>query len=220
MQEGVVLRHFANLNCEILYPSGEVARFSREEMAWTITNGKGYRREYKDGVYKDLPRINCLQQTDQKTGIISKVREDNVVLITYADGNVYCQHADGTQIFSQEGGQQIRVEKDGFAPVMYQATEKGQDMEEWLEMDEIRSLDGMVTIVELPDESKVQTIKFFKSSEDTETHILKHIFQRSDFSCFMLDQDGDFRVISTSSRAAINDEDQRARLGQDTDYLK
>jgi hypothetical protein len=36
----------------------------------------------------------------------------------------------------------------------------------------------------------------------------------------MIDQDGDFRVISTDARAAINDEDERARLGIDTDYLK
>jgi len=78
---GIIIRHFANLNCEVLHPSGEVARFDRENMKWTSTNSKGFRREYKAGIYKDLPRINCLQQTDPKTGIITKVREDNVVLI-------------------------------------------------------------------------------------------------------------------------------------------
>jgi len=36
----------------------------------------------------------------------------------------------------------------------------------------------------------------------------------------MVDDDGDFRVISTDARAAINDDDERARLGTDTDYLK
>ena len=48
----------------------------------------------------------------------------------------------------------------------------------------------------------------------------KHIYQRADYSCVIVDNDGDFRIISTNARAAINDEDERARLGNDTDYLK
>ena len=35
-----------------------------------------------------------------------------------------------------------------------------------------------------------------------------------------MDSDGDFRVISANVRSAINDEDEKARLGNDTDYLK
>ena len=50
--------------------------------------------------------------------------------------------------------------------------------------------------------------------------MIKHIYQRADFSCFIIDSDGDFRVVSTDTRAAINDDDERARLGTDTDYLK
>jgi hypothetical protein len=122
LRGGIVVRHFHNLDAEVLYPNGEHAHFSRAELKWTVTNDKGFRREYKDGVCRDLPRINCLNQTDQKTGVVTKVREDKVVLIKYEDGNLYCQHADGTQIFSQDDGHQTRVEKDGFAPVMYQAT--------------------------------------------------------------------------------------------------
>lgn len=105
---GIVVRHFANLDAEILYPNGEIAKFSREEMAWTITNEKGFRRAYKDGIYSDLPKINCLSQTtetiDSESGekslVVTKVREDNVVLIQYQNGNLYCQHADGTQVFT------------------------------------------------------------------------------------------------------------------------
>ena len=220
LRGGVIVRHFHNLDCEVLYPNGEHAHFSRKELKWTITNDKGFRREYKDGVCKDLPKINCLNQTDQKTGVVTKVREDKVVLIRYEDGNLYCQHADGTQIFSQDDGHQTRIEKDGFAPVMYQATNEGEDMEDWLETDELKSLDGMMTIVYLPDGCTVKSIKFFKSSEETDKQVIKHIYQRADFSCIMVDNDGDFRVISTDARAAINDDDERARLGTDTDYLK
>jgi hypothetical protein len=103
---------------------------------------------------------------------------------------------------------------------MYQATAEGEDMEEWLETDELKSLDGMMTIVYLPDGCTVKSIRFFKSSEDTEQQVIKHIYQRADFSCVMVDNEGDFRVISTDARAAINDDDERARLGTDTDYLK
>jgi len=220
LKGGIVIRHFHNLDCEILWPNGEFAKFERKSLKWTITNDKGYRRECQNGVSKDLPRINCLIQTDQATGVETKVREDNVVLIKYQDGNLYCQHADGTQIFSQDDGNQTRIEKDGFAPIMYQATEKGEDMEEWLDTDELKSTDGMMTLAFLPDGCVVKSIKFFKSSEETDREVIKHIYQRQDFSCFMIDEDGDFRVISTDARAAINDEDERARLGTDTDYLK
>jgi len=163
---GTVVRHFANQDCQVLYPNGEVAYFLKSEFKWTVTNEQGYRREFKDGVYSMLPRINCLSQTDYKTGIVTKIREDNVVYIKYKEGNQYCQHADGTQIFCQEDGHQIRIEKEGFAPVMYQQTEKGEDEEEWLETDEIKSLDEMMTLVFLPDGGIVKSIKFWKSSED------------------------------------------------------
>lgn len=100
LRGGVVVRHLHNDDCEVLYASGEYAYFHRKERKWTVTNDKGFRREYKDGKCKDLPKINCLNQTDSKTGVITKVRADKVVLIRYEDGNLYCQHADGTQIFS------------------------------------------------------------------------------------------------------------------------
>lgn len=220
LEGGVIIRHFHNLDCEVLWPNGEFAKFERESLKWTVTNDKGFRREYVNGVAKDLPKINCLIQTDPDTQVETKVREDNVVLIKYSDGNLYCQHADGTQIFSQDDGHQTRIEKDGFAPIMYQSTEKGEDLEEWLETDELKSLDGMMTLAFLPDGCVVKSIKFYKSSEETDREVIKHIYQRQDYSCFMIDQDGDFRVISTDARVAINDEDERARLGTDTDYLK
>jgi len=176
MQGGIVIRHFHNLDAEALHPNGDYAYFNREELKWTVTNDKGFRREFKDGAYKDLEKINCLVQTDPDTGISTKVREDKVVLIRYEDGSLYCQHADGTQIFSQKDGKQIRVEKEGFAPVMYQETEKGEDMEEWLDTEELKSLNGMMTMVFLPDKSVVKSIRFYKSSEDTETEVIKHIF--------------------------------------------
>lgn len=36
----------------------------------------------------------------------------------------------------------------------------------------------------------------------------------------MIDSDGDFKIITTNVRSAINEDDERSKLGQDTDYLK
>ena len=47
-------------------------------------------REYKNGKSKDLAKINCLNQTDPKTGIVTKVRADKVILIQYENGSIYC----------------------------------------------------------------------------------------------------------------------------------
>jgi hypothetical protein len=217
---GTVVKHFANQDCQVLYSNGEVASFDKAEMKWTVTNDRGFRREFKDGVYKMLPKINCLSQTDYKTGIITKIREDNVVYIQYPDGNQYCQHSDGTQIFCHQDSKQIRVEKEGFAPVMYQQTEDPEDSDDWWECDDLKSLDGKMTFVFLPDGCVVKSIKFWKSSQDKETIVTKHIYQRADYSAVIVDNDGDFRIISTNARSAINDSEERARLGNDTDYLK
>lgn len=188
-------------------------------MKWTVTNDKGFRREFQDGVHKQLPKINCLSQTDSKTGIVTKIREDNVVLIKYPDGNTYCQHADGTQIFCQKGKEQVRIEKEGFAPVMHQMTVQCDDEEEWWETAELKSTSGTMSQVELPDGATVKTIMFQKSKQIQEP-IMRHIIQRQDYSCVIIDNDGDFKIITTNARSAINQEDERARLGLDSDYLK
>ena len=90
------MRHFANLDCQVLYPSGEVADFKRAEMCWTVTNEKGLQRSFKDGIYREVGKINCLSQTDTETAITTFIREDNVAFIHYPNGNNYYQHADGT----------------------------------------------------------------------------------------------------------------------------
>ena len=65
----------------MLYPNGEYAYFDKNDHKWTITNEKGFIREFKNGRSRDLPKINCLIQTDPNTGIITKVRADKVIMI-------------------------------------------------------------------------------------------------------------------------------------------
>jgi len=71
----------------------------------------------------------------------------------------------------------------------------------------------------LPDGCVVKTIQFYKNS-GTDRLVMRNFFQRQDFSCFIIDEDGDFRILSTDARAAIHDDDERSRLGTDSDYLK
>ena len=80
----------------MLYPDGVVARFSKQNMEWVITNNKGKRTSYKDNVYRDLPSIPCATETDAVTKAQMMILEDDVCTVTYEDGSIFVQHSDGT----------------------------------------------------------------------------------------------------------------------------
>ena len=113
--DGTVIRQLHNRDSEVLYPDGVVAHFSKQNMEWIVTNNKGKRVSYKDNVHQDLPPIPCATETDAVTNAQMMIREDNVCSVTYKDGSVYVQHADGTQMHSSADGKQIRIEKAGYA---------------------------------------------------------------------------------------------------------
>ena len=89
-----------------------------------------------------------------------------------------------------------------------------------METEDLKSLSGYMTLVYMPDACVVKTIKFYKSCDDRKNIVLKHIFQREDYSCIIVDSEGDFKIISVNARQAINEEEERARLGIDSEYLK
>jgi len=80
----------------VLYPNGVVAYFSKKSMEWIVTNNKGKRRSFQDNVNKDLEPIPCATETDAVTNAKMMIREDNVCTVTYKDGSLFVQHADGT----------------------------------------------------------------------------------------------------------------------------
>jgi len=43
------------------------------------------------------------------------IREDEVIAVTYKDGSLFCQHRDGTKFHTSADGNEIIVEKFGFA---------------------------------------------------------------------------------------------------------
>ena len=94
--DGIVIRQLHNRDAEVLYPDGVVARFSKQNMEWVITNNKGKRTSYKDNVYRDLPSIPCATETDAVTKAQMMIREDDVCTVTYEDGSIFVQHSDGT----------------------------------------------------------------------------------------------------------------------------
>ena len=151
-KEGIVIRQFANLDVEMLFPDGVFATFSRKHLEWTITNNKGMRRKFKDGVYTDLDEIPCAFETDALTGARMMIREDQIVSVTYKDGSVYCQHRDGTKFHTSADGSQIRVEKRNYATHVIRINQQGAENSPYK-----RALDGRVLETLLPDGTQTFT---------------------------------------------------------------
>jgi hypothetical protein len=116
---GVVVRHLRNRDAEVLFPSGVKAVFTKKTMTWTVTNNKGYCTAKKAGVQWDLDRVPCAYETDPVTGARMMIREDKVVTIEYQDGSLFCQHSDGTLMRTSADRSEVRIEKDGYAPVIF-----------------------------------------------------------------------------------------------------
>jgi hypothetical protein len=47
-------------------------------------------RNFKDGIFTDMPSIPAAIETDAVTGARMLIREDEVVTVTYKDGSVFC----------------------------------------------------------------------------------------------------------------------------------
>ena len=114
-RDGTVIRQLHNRDSEVLYPDGVVANFSKQNMEWIVINNKGKRRSFKDNINKDLAPIPCATETDAVTNAQMMIREDNVCTVTYKDGSLFVQHADGTQMHTSADGHEIRIEKPGYA---------------------------------------------------------------------------------------------------------
>lgn len=63
-KEGVVIRQFRNHDAEVLFPDGVCATFSKKKLEWILVNNLGKRRQFKDGIYRDLEQIPTAIETD------------------------------------------------------------------------------------------------------------------------------------------------------------
>lgn len=87
---GTVIRQLQNNDREVLFPNGNRAYFIRSTMTWTLTNDKGMRRCTKDGIEWDIEKLECAVETDSVSLSKVTVREDNVLIVQFRDGSLYC----------------------------------------------------------------------------------------------------------------------------------
>ncbi len=109
--------------------------------------------------------IPCAYETDAVTYAKVMVREDNVMTIKFKDGSFYVLHADGTQMNTTSDQSQIRIEKNGYAPMVLKNYEPGRDRQldettdkKYLKVED-RSVDGVVKESHLPDGTIVKTYR-------------------------------------------------------------
>ena len=226
---GAIIRQFANRDAEVLYPDGEVAHFCKDDMSWTIINNKGKRRHFKDGVMCDIEPIPCACETDPASHATMMIREDDVVTVRYADRGYFCQHKDGTQMFTSPDGGEIRIEKPGFASHKLRivcaedyAGDKGGKVGS-LEKVEERSVDGRIVETYLPDGSMSQTFLDNVATEDGGVEQrYRHIIKRADLSVVVIDSSGNISLISSNTRAALCEAGSKTKVDHsdvDKDYL-
>jgi len=227
---GAIIRQFANRDAEVLYPDGEVAHFHKDDMSWTIINNKGKRRHFKDGVSRDIEPIPCACETDPESHATMMIREDDVVTVRYADRGYFCQHKDGTQMFTSPDCTEIRIEKPGFASHKLRivvadedaAGQRGGKMGNLLKVEE-RSVDGRIVETFLPDGSMSQTFLDNVACEDGSCEPrYRHILKRADLSVVVIDSSGNISLISSNSRAALCEAGSKTKVDHsdvDKDYL-
>lgn len=219
---GVVIRHLRNRDAEVLFPSGVRATFNKQEMSWTIVNNKGFRMCKKDGHVWDMDPIPCAYETDATTGARVMIRDDKVMTIEYADGSLLCQHPDGTLMRTSADSSEIRIEKDGYAPVLFKRAHPNQNGElifsarskvegpANLSPDQ-RTFDQVIVETHLPDSTVVDT--YLDSDLGHDQPGIQHIFKRPDFSIVAINQQDRIKVISSNARSALNEGSSKSVLG-------
>lgn len=161
-------------------------------MTWTVTNNKGLRRCKKAGVEWDLDPVPCAYETDAVTNARMMLRDDKVVTIEFSDGSLFCQHPDGTLMKTSADGCEVRIEKEGYAPVLFK---RGIEMENGVSFPnrpevevpaeakvaiEDRSYDHVIVETHLPDGTRVDT--YLDCGHSEEDVGIQHVFYRPDFS--------------------------------------
>jgi hypothetical protein len=214
----VVVRHFRNRDAEVLFPNGTTATFNKKDMMWIVINNKGRRTGYKNDIRWDLDPIPCATETDAVTNATMMIREDKVLTIKFKDGSLYCQHSDGSLMLTSADEKTIRIEKEGFAPVVIHLCEEISpnaythrsvyDTKE-------RTLGGYYMETFLPDGTIVETFKDFLENN---TRGIRHVYKRSDFTVISVSSLGQIAVISSNARSALNEAFGKRLIGHDQDY--
>lgn len=101
-EKGSVIRYLKNEDREILFSNGNTSYYHHSQSTWTSTNNKGLRRQKSSsGCLTELDQIQALRRTDPAGNKIL-IRDDQVVVIHYTNGDRFVQHHDGTQMMTKQ----------------------------------------------------------------------------------------------------------------------
>jgi hypothetical protein len=120
---GTVLRRLVDGSTQCLLPNANIATKGAEANAcWVTTNNNGDQMRLEtNGDSTHLGSQQIFTQTDPETGAFVMTREDLAMCITYSDGSMLAQHADGTRQytdrFTEKGKGRYEVECPSLAPV-------------------------------------------------------------------------------------------------------
>lgn len=219
-KDGIIIRQLTHKNAEMLFPDGTRGFFSKANKEWKVVNAKGKVRCSKEGVSRNMDSIPCATETDAVTGARMTIREDNVVLVTYKDGSVFCQHEDGTKIFTKGDGSEIRIEKLHFASVSIRI---GSQHSTHHDDPFARSIEGRVLETYLPDGAMCRTfLDTVNTKNQGDIQAYRHMVYAADLTVVISDGLGHASVISSNARSALNELGEKKNMktaDRDSDYL-
>lgn len=119
-------------------------------------------------------------------------------------------------------GSEIRIEKDGYAPVIFKRGHQTQNGDlifsartsvegpKNLSPDH-RTFDQVIVETHLPDSTVVDT--YLDSDLGHDQPGIQHIFKRPDLSVVSINQQDRIKVISSNARSALNEATSKSTLG-------
>jgi hypothetical protein len=216
---GSVILNWKNGSVSILFANGNTTQRGKD-LIWVSTNNKGMRRarREKDGAEYELDSIPCATVTDPESMARTMTREDKVMVIKYADGSLVTEHADGTKMHTSADKLTVLVEAPGFAPVRVVrdpikarqgtvigpgSSDSGLGAEDLM----LRSMDGMLVTVYLPDKTEVQSINQRREMQGYEefANSREHIVRRADGAVIRANSEGEVVLVTGQTRHSLNE---------------
>ena len=235
--KGSVIKYYP-LETKILYSSGNCCSIINNLA--TNVNNKGNRMarsviDETEVSERESIAISSHFDPESNTNTIS--REDNVIVIDYPDKSKFVIHGDDTRIYTSPTVNEITryvIEHDSYATVevTYDQVKKrtmttiaSGSTEALMGADNlmIRSYDGRLSKIILPDGTLIYTYKEKKATEEFETYSFNTVtvIYRLDGTVVRITQDGDIVVITSNERKKLNDKGMQKDFEnlKDTDYL-
>lgn len=198
---------------KILYSNGNTCTI-KNNISFN-TNNKGFvlQKNYNNGQVKQLESVPVTIQSDPETNTKTLVRNDKTMIIKYIDNSLLTIHEDNTKMFTYPSKNHFIIENDEYASVeirldprkkMMKTEIKEGSIDALLGEDDIilRSYDGELKKVILPDRTEVFTWKEKKATEEFEKATFNTIVLviRPDGAVIKIQQDGDVALISSNER--------------------